>query len=577
MDTKKLPIGIENFEKLRKEEFYYIDKTGMIKELLNRRNEVNLFTRPRRFGKSLNMSMLKNFFEFGNDKRIFEGLEISREKELCEKYMGKFPVISLSLKGVNACCYENAWKMAVQIINGEARKFQYLLESERLTQHEKDMFVTLLKDDMAESLLENSLKMLSKLLNKHHDHKVIILIDEYDVPLAKAFEHGYYDKMIELLRKFFGQALKKNDSLYLAVLTGCIQISKESVFTGFNNLKAYSIIDEDFDECFGFTKHEIKELLEYYYISSKHEILKEWYGGYRFGNTEIYCPWDVVCYCNRLRQEPDGEPESYWSNTSGNDVVCRLIQMAEKKDMLKQEIELLVAGEIIEKEIILRLTYEDVYSSENYIWSILLATGYLTQRGKRKENVFRLAIPNLEIRKIFTTQIWELFKESVRKNGEAVNGFCEALKCKDVRGAEKQLNEYLRKNICIHDTFMEKTVAENGGYILLLTILEAKGTWSTYSHRGAEEEDRYILAEIDEENTGIVLKIQKTEDGNLESRCRKVMEQLDKIKYESLFYDGEINNVLKYGIVYDKRRRMVMIDNVKIGGIENEKSIAYRC
>lgn len=275
MDTKKLPIGIENFEKLRKEEFYYIDKTGMIKELLSSRSEVNLFTRPRRFGKSLNMSMLKNFFEFGSDKRIFEGLEISREKELCEKYMGKFPVISLSLKGVNAGCYENAWKMAVQIINGEARRFQYLLESEHLSQHDKDMFVTLLKDDMAESLLENSLKILSKLLKKHHDHKVIILIDEYDVPIANAFEHGYYDKMVELVRNFFGQALKKNDSLYLAVLTGCIQISKESIFDGFNNLKVYSIIDEDFGEYFGFTNHEIKELLEYYQISSKHEILKE--------------------------------------------------------------------------------------------------------------------------------------------------------------------------------------------------------------------------------------------------------------------------------------------------------------
>lgn len=558
MGTRKLPIGIENFEKLRKEDFYYIDKTGLIKDLLNNWGEVNLFTRPRRFGKSLNMSMLKNFFELDSDKSIFEGLEISRERELCEKYMGKFPVISLSLKGVNADCYENAWKMAVQIINGEARRLQYLLESERLTQHDKEAFLTLLRDDMEEPTLGNSLKILSDLLKKHHEHSVILLIDEYDVPLAKAFDHGYYDKMVELIRNLFGQVLKTNDSLHFAVLTGCMRISKESIFTGLNNLKILSITDVAFDEYFGFMDYEVRDLLEYYQISSKYETIKEWYDGYQFGSAEVYCPWDVICYCNKLRQEADAEPENYWSNTSSNDAVRRFIQEADQKGITKREIEMLVAGEVIEKEIHPELTYKDMYSSIEHIWSVLFTTGYLTQRGKAEGNRLCLAIPNIEIRKIFTTQIMEFFKESVAKNGKAVNLFCEALKNGDAAGAEEQFGNYLRKTISIRDTFVKKRMKENFYHGILLGLLGFQDSWIVSSNRESGDGYSDILVEIEEEGIGIVLEVKYSEDGNLDSGCREALQQIETKNYEENLRDHGIERILKYGVACSLKKCRIM-------------------
>lgn len=415
---KKLPIGIENFAKLQSEDFYYVDKTMLIKELLDNWAEVNLFTRPRRFGKTLNMSMLKAFFEINGDKKYFENLKISRETSICEEYMGKFPVIFISLKSISAENYEKACDMAIQIINSEARRFQYLLESERLTEYDKEAFRTLLTLDMKESVLCSSLRILTELLEKHHAQKVILLIDEYDVPLSKAFELGYYDVMTLLIRNMFENVLKTNDSLKFAVLTGCMRISKESIFTGLNNLKVLSVSEVQFDEYFGFTDSEVREMLDYYKISEHYDEIKNWYDGYHFGNVEVYCPWDVINYCDELRTDLQAKPRNYWSNTSSNEAVKRFIQQADK-GTVRREIEKLVAGETITKEIHQELTYQDMYDSVENLWSVLFTTGYLTQLGRTDINTYQLAIPNMEIRNIFTTQIMAYFKKSVAENGIA--------------------------------------------------------------------------------------------------------------------------------------------------------------
>lgn len=555
---KKLPIGIENFEELQTENFYYVDKTNLIKELLNHWAKVNLFTRPRRFGKSLNMSMLKNFFELDGKKEIFSKSEISKEVSLCEEYMGKFPVILVSLKSMNAATYEKACDMAVQVINGEARRFQYLLESERLTPYDKAAFSTLLKPYMSEAVLCSSLKVLSELLAKHHSRKVILLIDEYDVPLAKAFERGYYDEMVLFIRNMFEQALKTNDSLKFAVLTGCMRISKESIFTGLNNLKVLSVAEVQFDEYFGFTDREVKDMLEYYGLSSHYDKIKEWYDGYQFGNVEVYCPWDVINYCDALRADPDAQPKNYWSNTSSNEAVKRFIQESDK-GAAKREIEKLVAGEVITKEIHQELTYQDMYDSIENLWSVLFTTGYLTQRGKSEGDKFHLAIPNIEIRKIFTTQIMEFFKENVPKNGEALKDFCEALKGGQPDRVEKRLGEYLKRTISIRDTFVKKQMKENFYHGILLGILGFQDTWSVSSNK--ESGDRYsdILVETDDGEVGIVLEVKYAEEGGLETACREALEQIERKRYEEELLDEGINHILKYGIAFYKKRCRVML------------------
>lgn len=555
---KKLPIGIENFEKLRTEDFYYVDKTNLIKELLDHWAEVNLFTRPRRFGKSLNMSMLKNFFELDGDKEIFSKSEISKEVSLCEEYMGKFPVILVSLKSVNAGTYEKAYDMAVQVINGEARRFQYLLESERLTSYDKDAFSALLKPDMSEAVLCGSLKVLSELLAKHHSCQVILLIDEYDVPLAKAFERGYYDEMVLFIRNMFEQALKTNDSLKFAVLTGCMRISKESIFTGLNNLKVLSVAEVQFDEYFGFTDREVQDMLKYYGLSSHYDEIKEWYDGYQFGNVEVYCPWDVINYCDALRADPDAQPKNYWSNTSSNEAVKRFIQESDKGSA-KREIERLVAGEVITKEIHQELTYKDMYDSIENLWSVLFTTGYLTQRGKPEGDNFHLAIPNIEIRKIFTTQIMEFFRENVPKNGEALKDFCEALKDGEPDRVEKRLGEYLKRTISIRDTFVKKQMKENFYHGILLGILGFQDAWSVSSNKESGDGYSDILVETDDGEVGIVLEVKYAEDGSLETACREALEQIERKRYEEELLDEGINHILKYGIAFYKKRCRVML------------------
>lgn len=554
---KKLPIGIENFEKLQTEDFYYIDKTNLIKELLTGLAEVTLFTRPRRFGKSLNMSMLKYFFELGTDKKLFSKLKISEETALCEEYMGKYPVISVSLKGMNAGNYEKALEMAVEVIRSEARRFQYLLDSERLTSYDKEAFIALLQEDMKEGTLCSSLKVLSELLEKHHGSKVILLIDEYDVPLAKAFEREYYDPMVLFIRNMFEYALKTNESLKFAVLTGCMRISKESIFTGLNNLKVLSVAEVQFDEAFGFTDKEVRKLLEYYELSDHYNEIKEWYDGYQFGNAEVYCPWDVINYCDALRVEPAAQPKNYWSNTSSNEAVRRFIQESDKASV-RREIENLVAGEVIEKEIHQELTYKDMYTSVDNLWSVLFTTGYLTQKGKPEDNRFQLAIPNMEIRNIFTTQIMDFFKENVPKNRAALNGFCEALKNGDAENVEKQLTEYLRRTISIRDTFVKKQMKENFFHGILLGILSFGDTWSVSSNREAGDGYSDILVETDDGETGIILELKYADDGNLDTACKKALEQINRNRYEEILLDEGVPHILKYGIAFYKKRCRVM-------------------
>ena len=559
MDTKRkmLPIGIENFEEIRTEGFYYVDKTGMIKELLENWGKVNLFTRPRRFGKSLNMSMLKYFFDVNSDPALFDGLKISEEKELCERYMGKFPVISVSLKGLNAISYEKALEMAVPVLQGEIRRFQYLLESERLTQRDKEAYDRLLDAEVSEGALCNSLKVLSELLFKHHGEKTVILIDEYDVPLAKAFEQGYYEQMVLFIRNLFEQTLKTNESLQLAVLTGCMRISKESIFTGLNNLRVLTIAEVRFDEYFGFTDTEVKNLLEYYGLSANYRVAKEWYDGYQFGNVDVYCPWDVINYCDALRADSEAQPQNYWSNTSSNDAVRRFIKQADTA-AVKQEIERLVAGETIRKEIRQELTYQDMYSTVDNIWSVLFTTGYLTQRGKPDKKTFCLAIPNMEIREIYTEQIMALFKEDMRSNREDTEAFCRALQEGDAAEVEKRFTDFLRRTISIRDTFVKKRLKENFYHGILLGILSCYNAWIVSSNEEAGDGYSDILLMMEDEETGVVIEVKYAENGNLDECCRKALEQIETNRYEETLRDEGSTHILKYGIACYKKRCRVM-------------------
>ena len=552
------------FDEMIKNQYYYVDKTGMISELLRSGGKVTLFTRPRRFGKSLNMSMLKNFFSLQGDKRIFNELQISRDKQVCEEYMGKFPVISISLKSVDGFAYRNAYEMLCATIGNEAMKFQYLMDSTKLTDREKEQYGLLIKGgdripfEMDEVTLTGSLKTLSLLLEKHHGKQTVLLIDEYDVPLSKASEHGYYKEMAMLIRKLFEQVLKTNESLKLAVLTGCMRISKESIFTGLNNFEVLSVADVRFDEYFGFTDKEVRKLLEYYHLSDKYQQVKEWYDGYQFGNVEVYCPWDVMNYCVTLLADPNAEPQNYWINTSSNEAVRRFIRESDNSGTIRREIEGLVAGECIIKELHQELTYEDMYQTIDNIWSVLFTTGYLTQRGRSEGNIFRLAIPNREIRNIFTTQIMQLFRENVKKDGELLNRFCEALENGNTESAEKCFGEYLRKTISIRDTSVRKEMKENFYHGILLGILGIKENWIVRSNRESGEGYSDILIETDDTAMGIVIEMKYAEDGNLQKAAEKALKQIESKQYEEALYDEGIEQILRYGIACYKKRCKIL-------------------
>ena len=559
---KRLPIGIEDFEKIRQEDYYYVDKTGMIGDIIRNGAEVTLFTRPRRFGKSLNMSMLEQFFSLNGKPELFEGLQIMGEPELCQKYMGQYPVISLSLKGINAISYETAFKIAVRGINESAAMVDYLEQSERLTKSDKESYRELLKRDMDEAEFYVSLRELSRLLAKHFDKKVIILIDEYDVPLAKAYENGYYDQMIFTMRNFLEQALKTNRNLQFAVLTGCMRISRESIFTGLNNFQVLSISDVGFDEYFGFTDNEVRQLLCYYRQEQSYGSIREWYDGYRFGNVDVYCPWDVLNHCQKLLADPSVQPQNYWINTSSNDVVRRFIEKSDS-GMTRQEIEALIAGEEIEKEICQELTYQDMYANIENIWSVLFMTGYLTYHGKPENNRFCLAIPNLEIRNIFTTQIMEYFRKNVQADGKTLKSFCDALEQGDAETVEEILQQYLKKTISIRDTFVQKQMKENFYHGILLGILGIKERWAVLSNRESGDGYSDIVVETENSEKGMILELKYAQDGNLEQACRKALAQTTEVHYAEILEDQGINEILCYGIAFYKKRCMVMCKKQK--------------
>ena len=559
---KRLPIGIEDFEKIRQEDYYYVDKTGMIGDIIRNGAEVTLFTRPRRFGKSLNMSMLEQFFSLNGRPELFEGLQIMGEPELCQKYMGQYPVISLSLKGINAVSYETAFKIAVRGINESAAMVDYLEQSERLTKNDKESYRELLKRDMDEAEFYVSLRELSRLLAKHFDKKVIILIDEYDVPLAKAYENGYYDQMIFMMRNFLEQALKTNRNLQFAVLTGCMRISRESIFTGLNNFQVLSISDVGFDEYFGFTDNEVRQLLCYYRQEQSYGSIREWYDGYRFGNVDVYCPWDVLNHCQKLLADPSVQPQNYWINTSSNDVVRRFIEKSDS-GMTRQEIEALIAGEEIEKEICQELTYQDMYANIENIWSVLFMTGYLTYHGKTENNRFCLAIPNLEIRNIFTTQIMDYFRKNVQADGKTLKSFCDALEQGDDETVEEILQQYLKKTISIRDTFVQKQMKENFYHGILLGILGIKERWAVSSNRESGDGYSDIVVETENSEKGMILELKYAQDGNLEQACRKALAQTTEVHYAEILEDQGINEILCYGIAFYKKRCMVMCKKQK--------------
>ena len=562
--TLKLPIGIESFETMRKEGFYYIDKTGLIRDLLKNRAQVNLFTRPRRFGKSLNMNMLKYFFEYGCDGSLFDGLTIGEEKELCQEYMGNFPVISISLKDADGMNYEGARAMLCSIIANEALRFSFLAESERLSIKEKAQYEQLTEVDtsgkqrfiMSDDALGSSLFTLTQLLRKHYGQKVILLIDEYDVPLDKAEHYGYYDEMVVTIRKIFSHGLKSNDNLQFAVLTGCLRIAKESIFTGLNNLKVLTITDVRFGECFGLLDWEVREMLRFYGLEDKYELIKEWYDGYRFGNSDVYCPWDVINYVDLLRADPSASPKAYWINTSGNDIIRRFLQMA--KGGVRRELEKLIEGETVVRKINEELTYRDMYKSIDNLWSVLFTTGYLTKRGEEEgDRAYPLAIPNREIRQIFIEQVMEWIQEEARKDTQGLDAFCDAFVKGDTEAIEALFTAFLKKTISIRDTSVRKGRKENFYHGVLLGLLSHREEWVIMSNAESGEGFSDILIEIEEDEIGIVIEVKYPDKSSLEAGCTEALAQIEKKGYvERLLEDGMVT-ILKYGIACEKKRCMV--------------------
>lgn len=569
---KKLPIGIDGFEKIRSNDFYYIDKTMFIKELLQNWGEVNLFTRPRRFGKSLNISMLKSFFEIGNDPTLFEGLKIAEERELCEKYMGKFPVISISLKDVEGSDYDVARTLLCSVIGNEALRFYELLKSSpKLNEVERRQYEQLVCTDheqrgsfaMSDSVLMGSLKTLSSLLEKHYEKKVILLIDEYDVPLSKANEQGYYNEMVFLMRNLLQQVLKTNSSLYFAVLTGCLRVAKESIFTGLNNFKIYSITDVRFDEYFGFTDSEVKEMLAYYGQEAKVQTVREWYDGYHFGTLDVYCPWDVISYCDDLIDDKDAAPKNYWINTSGNDVVRHFIEKM-GNGVMKGEMEALIDGKEVEKEIHEDLTYHEIYDSVNHLWSMLFMTGYLTRQEPADGDRYKLVIPNLEIRSIFIRQIMAMFKKEVAKDGKLLESFCNALEQGNAAEVEKLFSSYLKKSISIRDTFVQKTLKENFYHGILLGILGYKDGWILKSNKESGNGYSDIWIYDEEKELGIIIEVKYAEKSQFEVVCREAIAQIDKNRYAEELREEGCHSILKYGIACYKKRCQVTVVKEKV-------------
>ena len=554
MESKKLPVGIDSFEKLRREDFYYIDKTGLIRDLLNNWGEVNLFTRPRRFGKTLNMSMLKSFFEIGADKTLFDGLLISQETALCEAYMGKFPVIFISLKGVDGLTFEDAYGMLRRIIRAEVSRLQMLLGSERISEDDKKPLKRILKEEDTKDDIQNSLKTLSFLLYQHYGQKTVLLIDEYDVPLDKAFHHGYYREMVALIRGLFGQALKTNEYLQFAVLTGCLRVAKESIFTGLNNFDVNSIVDARYDEHFGFTNQEVLQLLSDYGLDEHAAEMKEWYDGYRFGYADVYCPWDVINYAKKLLADPKARPQAFWINTSGNDMVKRFVDKAEDKTT-QQEIERLIDGEAITKAVQLELTYDEVDRSIDNLWSVLFTTGYLTFTGVTEDGRYKLVIPNREVREVFVRQIHEWFKERVASDAKPMRALHQAFLKGDAEGVAAGLTAIMGKMISILDAKAPDAQKENFYHGLLLGLLRAEPAWSIQSNVESGEGFCDILVELDDPDAGLVIEVKYASSlEGLEAASARALEQIRAKRYDARLRSEGREDILAYGIAFNKKR-----------------------
>lgn len=561
MQGKKLPVGIEDFKELREENFYYIDKTGLIRDLLNSWGKVNLFTRPRRFGKTLNMSMLKNFLEIGADKALFDGLAIAEERELCETYMGKFPVVFLSLKSVEGLTFEDAYEMLRRVLRSEMLRLSFLAESDRISEKEKYSFRRFLDEQDTREDVQDSLKMLSGLLYGYYGRKVILLIDEYDVPLDKAFQHGYYREMTALIRSLFSQALKTNDALYFAVLTGCLRVSKESIFTGLNNFKVLSVADARYDEHFGFTDAEVKQLLQDYCLEGHLKETKEWYDGYRFGQIDVYCPWDVINHVDRLRGEPDAEPQAYWINTSSNDLVKRFVDRADKTT--QNEIERLIAGEAIEKTVRLELTYDEIDNSIDNLWSVLFTTGYLTQTGKPENGIYKLIIPNREVREVYIHQIQEWFRETFVQDEKPMQVFCQAFLDGNAEEIQKRLTVILGRMISVMDTKARDDQKENFYHGLLLGLLRSASKWLILSNAESGEGFSDILIEPEDPDVGIVIEVKYASSvSELDKACNKAMSQIRSRRYDKKLRNDGREDILAYGIAFQKKRCKVICERI---------------
>ena len=553
MENLKLPVGIENFEEIRTKGFYYVDKTELIRDLLNSWGKVNLFTRPRRFGKTLNMSMLKYFFEIGTDSALFDGLAISREKALCDRHMGKYPVVFLSLKGVDGLNFETAYEEFCKLIRNEAFRLRFLNDSEKITDVEKESFRHILNGDYSEKDIRSSLQTMCNLLEKHYGQKVVLLIDEYDVPLDKAFNHGYYREMVDLIRSMFGAALKTNDSIFMAVLTGCLRISKESIFTGLNNFKVLSIMDTRFDEHFGFTDSEVMRLLADYNLSDHFDVTKSWYDGYRFGDADVYCPWDVVNYVDLLKADPKAKPRAFWINTSGNDLVKRFVDKADKTT--QGEIERLINGEAIEKNVRSELTYNEIDDSIDNLWSVLFTTGYLTKDGETDDGKLRLVIPNREVREVFILQIQEWFRKTFVRDDKPMRDFCQACQTGDVETIQKHLNLVMTRMISILDTKARDDQKENFYHGLLLGLLRSDPTWLIMSNVESGDGFSDILIEPDDPDAGIIIEVKYSPTfAGLDETCKKALEQVKTRRYDEKLRNEGRENLIAYGIAFNRKR-----------------------
>lgn len=555
MELLKLPVGIDNFEKIRRNNFYYIDKTRLVEQALHNWSEVTLFTRPRRFGKTLGMSMLRSFFEIGTDKSLFDGLYISQNKALCDEHMGKYPVIFLTLKGVEGLTFTDAKMMLKSILSTEMDRHYYLKTSEALTDEDKAYFVKMLTG--TDENINDSLRKLSQLLYKHYSKKVVILIDEYDVPLDKAYQNGYYHEMVCLIRGLFGQALKTNDYLQFAILTGCLRISKESIFTGLNNFKVLSIMDTRFDEQFGFTDSEVEELLAAYNLDSHFTEIKEWYDGYHFGNADVYCPWDVINYVDLLRFEPTAKPQDFWSNSSGNALVRSFIDKADVQT--KDEIERLIAGEYIEKEISQELTYDEIDKSIANLWSVLFTTGYLTKQGVTDDGKVRLSIPNREIKNLFIKKIREWFSDTTANDGKTLEQFCNAFVDKDTEKIEELFGDYLWNTISIRDTAVAKDKKENFYHGILLGLLGYKASWLIKSNTESGTGYSDIPVEVPNNRTGIVIELKYAENGDMDAACDEALKQIEEKSYVDKLKQDGMRNFIKYGIACFKKDCKVVV------------------